>query len=205
MNETVTVLIDALPYVLQGAAVTVTAVVGAMFLGLFIGVPLAVGQVYGRGPVRTLCGLYVWFFRGVPILVRETVGNVFGLGPAYLGMRRVVWAWPVGIAGNILLFTVFLGGVFHTPQDLDLYGQAGRQVMFLVVSVYGWWRWARRRRQAVAGNRRGCEHGSLLDKCRNGWMVNGATHRTCGGAAAAATTRRPRRPPARRPPPSPRG
>lgn len=82
---------------------------------------------------------------GVPILVREVVGNVFGLGSAYFGMRRVVWAWPVGIAGNILLFTVFLGGVFHTPQDLDLYGQAGRQVMFLVVSVYGWWRWARTR------------------------------------------------------------
>ena len=42
MNETVTVLLDAMPYVLQGAAVTVIAVVGAMFLGLFIGVPLAV-------------------------------------------------------------------------------------------------------------------------------------------------------------------
>lgn len=69
MNETVTVLLDALPYVLQGAAVTVTAVVGAMFLGLFIGVPLAVGQVYGSRAVRLLCGLYVWFFRGVPILV----------------------------------------------------------------------------------------------------------------------------------------
>ena len=69
MNETVTVLLDALPYVLQGAAITVTAVVGAMFLGLFIGVPLAVGQVYGHWTVRTLCGLYVWFFRGVPILV----------------------------------------------------------------------------------------------------------------------------------------
>lgn len=87
---------------------------------------------------------------GVPILVREVVGNVFGLGSAYLGMRRLVWAWPVGIAGNILLFTVFLGGVFHTPQDLDLYGQAGRQVMFLVVSVYGWWQWSRTRRAAAA-------------------------------------------------------
>ncbi|MDY0228262.1 amino acid ABC transporter membrane protein 1, PAAT family [Desulfomicrobium apsheronum] len=69
MNETVTVLLDAMPYVLQGAAVTVIAVVGAMFLGLFIGVPLAVGQVYGPWAVRALCGLYVWFFRGVPILV----------------------------------------------------------------------------------------------------------------------------------------
>jgi nicotinamide mononucleotide transporter len=40
-----------------------------------------------------------------------------------------------------LLFTVFLGGVFHTPQDLDLWGQAGRQIFFLLVSVYGWYRW----------------------------------------------------------------
>jgi nicotinamide mononucleotide transporter len=28
------------------------------------------------------------------------------------GMHRKVWAWPVGIVGNVLLFTVFLGAVF---------------------------------------------------------------------------------------------
>lgn len=89
---------------------------------------------------------------GVPILWREIVGNAFGLASAIGGMRRVVWAWPVGIIGNILLFTVFLGGLFHTPQDLDLYGQAGRQVMFLVVSLYGWWEWRRARREGVREN-----------------------------------------------------
>ncbi|KAA0918587.1 nicotinamide mononucleotide transporter family protein [Dietzia sp. ANT_WB102] len=83
---------------------------------------------------------------GVPILWREIVGNVFGLAAAVGGMRRVVWAWPVGIVGNLTLLTVFLGGVFHTPQDVDLYGQAGRQVMFLAVGVYGWWRWSRDKR-----------------------------------------------------------
>ena len=71
MNETLTVLLDALPFVIEGAAVTVTAVLGAMFLGLFIGVPLAVGQVYGGRAVRFICDTYVWFFRGVPILVRH--------------------------------------------------------------------------------------------------------------------------------------
>lgn len=79
---------------------------------------------------------------GVPILLREILGNAFGLASAYFGMRRVVWAWPVGIIGNALLFTVFLGGIFHTPQNLDLYGQAGRQIMFMVVSIYGWWQWS---------------------------------------------------------------
>ncbi|MDX2356408.1 nicotinamide mononucleotide transporter family protein [Dietzia sp. PP-33] len=87
---------------------------------------------------------------GVPILWREIVGNVFGLAAAIGGMRRVVWAWPVGIVGNLTLLTVFLGGVFHTPQDVDLYGQAGRQVMFLAVGLYGWWRWSRDKRLNAA-------------------------------------------------------
>ncbi|MDO4685285.1 MAG: nicotinamide mononucleotide transporter family protein [Corynebacterium sp.] len=86
---------------------------------------------------------------GVPILWREIIGNLFGLASAIGGMKRVVWAWPVGIVGNLLLFTVFLGGVFHTPQDLDLYGQAGRQVMFLLVSTYGWITWAAAKRRGV--------------------------------------------------------
>ncbi|MEV5766646.1 nicotinamide riboside transporter PnuC [Micromonospora sp. NPDC052213] len=83
---------------------------------------------------------------GSPVLVREIVGNGFGLASALFGLRRVVWAWPVGMIGNALLFTVFLGGVFATPQAHDLYGQAGRQVFFFAVSLYGWWRWSRNRR-----------------------------------------------------------
>jgi nicotinamide mononucleotide transporter len=79
------------------------------------------------------------------ILVREVVGNGFGLASAIGGMRRQVWAWPVGIVGNLVLFTVFVGGIFDKPQTHDLWGQAGRQVFFLVVSLYGWWRWRQSR------------------------------------------------------------
>ena len=82
---------------------------------------------------------------GPGILWREVIGNLFGLASAVLGMRRRVSAWPVGIIGNILLFTVFvggaIGGAFATPQKLDMWGQAGRQVFFLIVSVYGWVKW----------------------------------------------------------------
>lgn len=85
---------------------------------------------------------------GHAVLWREVVGNLFGLASALGGLRRRVWAWPVGIVGNVLLFTVFLGGVFHTPQDRDLYGQAGRQVFFVAVALYGWVRWSQARRAA---------------------------------------------------------
>jgi nicotinamide mononucleotide transporter len=87
---------------------------------------------------------------GSPVLVREIVGNVFGLGSALFGMRRLVAAWPVGIVGNVLLFTVFVGGLFDTPQDKDLWGQAGRQVFFALVSLYGWYRWYQTRHGGAA-------------------------------------------------------
>ncbi|TCC17359.1 nicotinamide riboside transporter PnuC [Kribbella speibonae] len=87
---------------------------------------------------------------GSEVLVREIVGNVFGLASALFGMRRLVSAWPVGIVGNVLLFTVFVGGIFDTPQDKDLWGQAGRQVFFALVSLYGWYRWYQTRHGGAA-------------------------------------------------------
>ena len=98
--------------------------------------------------------LLTWLFdaqlvvAGHPVLWREVVGNLFGLASALGGLRRKIWAWPVGIVGNVLLFTVFLGGVFPTPQATDLYGQAGRQVFFVAVAGYGWVRWSQTRRVA---------------------------------------------------------
>jgi nicotinamide mononucleotide transporter len=74
---------------------------------------------------------------------REIVGNAFGLGSAVFGLRRNAWAWPVGIVGNVLLLTVFLGQAVGNDQGIPLYGQASRQVFFIITSVYGWWRWQR--------------------------------------------------------------
>jgi nicotinamide mononucleotide transporter len=79
------------------------------------------------------------------IYYREIVGNAFGLGSALLGLRRKVWAWPVGIVGNVLLFTVLMGQAIGNDQGTPLYGQASRQVFFLIASVYGWWLWQRNR------------------------------------------------------------
>ncbi|MEP6598977.1 MAG: nicotinamide mononucleotide transporter family protein [Actinomycetota bacterium] len=83
---------------------------------------------------------------GHPILWREIIGNVFGFASAFGGMRRRVWAWPVGIVGNVLLFSVFVGVAFGNPQGATLWGQACRQVLFIAVSAYGWWRWMSNRR-----------------------------------------------------------
>jgi len=69
MPEGLTAVINALPYMLQGAFITVAVVIGAMAVGLFLGIPFAVGQVYGGRGLRRLIGIYAWFFRGIPLLV----------------------------------------------------------------------------------------------------------------------------------------
>ncbi len=61
---------EALPYILGGLWWTAGLILGAMALGLALGVPLAVAHVYGGRLTRRLVTGYVWLFRGVPILVQ---------------------------------------------------------------------------------------------------------------------------------------
>ncbi|MDR1607990.1 MAG: amino acid ABC transporter permease [Deltaproteobacteria bacterium] len=56
-------------FVAKGSGYTVALILGAMVLGLALGLPLSTIDVYGQGWLRQLTRLYVWFFRGVPILV----------------------------------------------------------------------------------------------------------------------------------------
>jgi polar amino acid transport system permease protein len=69
MEESLKAVLDALPYMLQGSLVTIGVVLGAMVLGMTLGVFLALGQVYGPGFLQGPIRLYIWFFRGVPLLV----------------------------------------------------------------------------------------------------------------------------------------
>ncbi|MBN2514720.1 MAG: amino acid ABC transporter permease [Deltaproteobacteria bacterium] len=69
MTESLIAIYEALPYLIQGSFVTIGLICGAMALGLSVGILLAVGQVYGHPLVRFLVRAYVWFFRGVPLLV----------------------------------------------------------------------------------------------------------------------------------------
>lgn len=81
----------------------------------------------------------------------EIVGNGFGFTSAVLGMRRLVWAWPIGIVGNVLLFFVFISATFDADARTPLFGQAGRQVFFVITSLYGWHRWRQSRLERGPG------------------------------------------------------
>ena len=56
-------------YLLGGVGETCVLIIGAMIIGLILGTILASVQVYGPKWASQGVTLYVWFFRGVPILV----------------------------------------------------------------------------------------------------------------------------------------
>ncbi len=62
-------VISYIPYMLEGLYWTLALVAGGLALGFLIGLPVALGEVYGGRIVETVLRIYVWFFRGVPLLV----------------------------------------------------------------------------------------------------------------------------------------
>jgi nicotinamide mononucleotide transporter len=63
----------------------------------------------------------------------EIIGAVLGVTSVWLSVRQNVWSWPTGIANVVLYFFVF--------YDAKLYADMGLQVVYAVLSVYGWYQW----------------------------------------------------------------
>ena len=116
---------DALPYIAQGAFVTVYMVVGALSLGFFCGLPLAVIQVYGPRPLRMVAGLYVWFFRGVPVLLLLFLFyfglfNIIGLDLGMVGSSCAV----LGLCSAAYQSQIFRGSIQSLPSGQLKAGRA---------------------------------------------------------------------------------
>ncbi|MCK5768533.1 MAG: amino acid ABC transporter permease [Candidatus Atribacteria bacterium] len=69
MNENLAVIYQSFPYLIRGVMITIGLVTGALGLGFVMGIPMAVGQVYGNKYISRIISFYVWFFRGLPVLV----------------------------------------------------------------------------------------------------------------------------------------
>jgi len=58
-----------LPYLLKGVFYTINLSVITVLLGLVLGATLGVLAYYGPRPIRMLIAVYVFFFRGLPVLI----------------------------------------------------------------------------------------------------------------------------------------
>ncbi len=70
----------------------------------------------------------------------EIIAVLLGIANILLIIRRSVWNYPFAIAMVTLYFFIF--------RDAKLYSDAGLQIFFLVVNLYGWWNWLRNKSQA---------------------------------------------------------
>lgn len=70
----------------------------------------------------------------------EIIAVLLGLANILLIIRRSVWNFPVAIVMVSLYFVIF--------RDAKLYSDAGLQVFFAIVNLYGWWSWNRNKADA---------------------------------------------------------
>ncbi len=116
MLESLIIVWDALPYILGGSIVTIGNVCIALAIGLLFGLPLAVMQVYGPSYIRRVLSIYVWFFRGVPILVLLFLG--FGLFVT-LGLRAdpfMIACIVLGLTSAAYQSQIYRGAILALPQ-----------------------------------------------------------------------------------------
>lgn len=118
-------IIEAFPYILEGTLVTVVLVAGALSLGFCLGVPMAVTQVYAPKPAAMLVSFYVWFFRGVPVLLLlflfyYGLFGLMGLDVGTIGASCIV----LGMTSAAYQSQIFRGAIMSLPAGQLKAGRA---------------------------------------------------------------------------------
>jgi nicotinamide mononucleotide transporter len=65
----------------------------------------------------------------------EVFGFITGAVNVWLLARQNIWNWPIGIANNLAYLLLF--------AKSGLYGDAGLQLVYITLAIYGWRIWLR--------------------------------------------------------------
>lgn len=68
-----------------------------------------------------------------PVNQLELVAAIVGAVSVWLSVRQNIWSWPTAIVNVVLYALVF--------YEAKLYADMGLQVIYAVLSVYGWYEW----------------------------------------------------------------
>jgi nicotinamide mononucleotide transporter len=63
----------------------------------------------------------------------EPVAVATGIVSVYLSVKQRIWSWPTALVNVALYFVVF--------REQKLYADMGLQVIYFVLSLYGWYEW----------------------------------------------------------------
>ncbi|MEI6176380.1 MAG: nicotinamide riboside transporter PnuC [Verrucomicrobiota bacterium] len=73
------------------------------------------------------------WFKWLPLDFTEALGFATGAVCVWLVALNNIWNWPVGLANNIFFAVLF--------WKAQLYADFGLQGVYLILGVYGWWKW----------------------------------------------------------------
>ncbi len=65
----------------------------------------------------------------------EAVGFALALAMVWCSIRELHWSWPLAMLSSLLYFFVFKASL--------LYAEAGLQLVFALLALWGWWQWRR--------------------------------------------------------------
>ena len=65
----------------------------------------------------------------------ELFGFITGVLNVWLVTRQSIWSWPLGVLNAVFYMVVF--------SRTGLYSDTGLQVVYFVLSLYGWYHWLR--------------------------------------------------------------
>ncbi|MEU6442009.1 nicotinamide mononucleotide transporter family protein [Streptomyces sp. NPDC047046] len=80
---------------------------------------------------------------GQHVIWSDAVGNTIGLLALALGWRRSVWTWPAQFLSGVVLVAAYLSA--------HLSGGVGKQLLVIVVALWGWRQWTKGRQEAQDG------------------------------------------------------
>ncbi|MGV9884227.1 nicotinamide mononucleotide transporter family protein [Streptomyces sp. NPDC003006] len=72
------------------------------------------------------------------------IGNTVGLLALALGWRRSIWTWPAQLLSGVILVAAY--------ASAELSGGVGKQLLVIVVALWGWRQWTHGRQQAQDGS-----------------------------------------------------
>jgi nicotinamide mononucleotide transporter len=78
--------------------------------------------------------------------IYEIIALVAGVASVLLISRQVVWGWPLGIINVLALAVIY--------RETKMYANVALQITFLVLSIYGWWSWGRKRNEEKSSIRK---------------------------------------------------
>lgn len=105
-------------YLLPGLVKTLTAALLAIVLSLVVGILLGIGRLSQVTPVRIACGVFVEFFRAVPVLVMMLFAYFFALYVLHLTENQPFFGVVLGLVfyNSSVIAELIRSGVHSLPR-----------------------------------------------------------------------------------------